>query len=477
MLNSAQASTNRLASFICFALIAVPASSGIAQQAPAPRIPLTLAEAWARAESKSDQLIIARAREDQARGSALESGSLRRPRLAAYSSYDRTLRSEFEGVAGFSPDSSATSNEDSAEIPFGSAHTYRAGLTASYTVFSGGRSLAQTRAAVSSRRAAELGSVSARAQVRLEVTEAYYDAMLADHLYGIAEWTLEQAESTYRRMTLVAGVGRAPEFDVVRAKASRDRERPVVIRREAERDIAMLRLRQLLHVPAATELTLPTDIVSSQAQLAATVSTATLATINRPAHRLAVREAAESVARGEQLVLASEAGRFPAVSLTSTYERVAYPLRGNPTWKDSRANWTVGARVDFPVLTGGRQRGSDAVARAELDAARARLRQTEQLAELDTRTSMARLAAAEAAFDASAASVDEATRAYSIAMLRFREGVSIQLELSDARLLLEQARADQARAARDVSVERVRASLLTDLPLGVAGSAARTTTP
>jgi outer membrane protein TolC len=474
MLNSAQASTNRLASFICFALIAVPASYGIAQQAPAPRIPLTLAEAWARAEAKSDQLIIAGAREDQARGSALESGSLRRPRLAAYSSYDRTLRSEFEGVAGFAPDSAATSNEDSAEIPFGSAHTYRAGLTASYTVFSGGRSLAQTRAAASSRRAAELGSVSARAQVRLEVTEAYYDAMLADHLYGIAEWTLEQAESTYRRMTLVAGVGRAPEFDVVRAKASRDRDRPLVIRREAERDIAMLRLRQLLHVPAETELTLPTDIVSSPAELAAA---ATVSTIDRPAHRTAVREAVESVARGEQLVLASEAGRLPAVSLTSTYERVAYPLRGNPTWKDSRANWTVGARIDFPVLTGGRQRGSDAVARAELDAARARLRQTEQLAELDTRTSMARLAAAEAAFEATRASVDEATRAYSIAMLRFREGVSIQLELSDARLLLEQARADQARAARDVSVERVRASLLTDLPLGVAGSAARTTTP
>jgi hypothetical protein len=43
--------------------------------------------------------------------------------------------------------------------------------------------------------------------------------------------------------------------------------------------------------------------------------------------------------------------------------------------------------------------------------------------------------------------------------------MSIQLELSDARLLLEQARADQARAARDVSIERVRATLLSDLPL------------
>ena len=114
---------------------------------------------------------------------------------------------------------------------------------------------------------------------------------------------------------------------------------------------------------------------------------------------------------------------------------------------------------------GGRQHGSDLQARAELDAARARFRLTQQIAELDTRSSLARLAAAEAAFEASATSVQEAERAYSIATLRYREGVSIQLELSDARLLLEQARADQARAARDVSIERVRATLLSDLPL------------
>ena len=371
MLNSARARTPRLASFLFTAAIAVPVSAGIAQQVPGNGRPLTLAEAWARAEAKSDQLIIAGAREEQARGSALESGSFRRPRLAAYTSYDRTLRSEFEGITGFSPDSTTSSSEDSAEIPFGSAHTYRAGLTAAYTVFAGGKSIAQTRAAASGRRAAELGTVSTRARVRLEVTEAYYDAMLADRLHRISEWTLEQAESTYRRMTLVAGVGRAPEFDLVRAKASRDRQRPVVIRRQADRDIALLRLRQLLHVAATAEIALPTEIVAPPADQFNTAS------IESAANRTAVREAAESVARGEQMVLASEAGRLPAVSLTSTYERVAYPLRGNPTWKDSRANWTLGARVDFPILTGGRQRGSDAVAHAELDAARARLRQTE----------------------------------------------------------------------------------------------------
>ena len=428
--------------------------------------PLTLTEAWAKAESKSDQLILANARVEHARGNALEARSFRKPKLNAYTAYDRTLKSEFDGFGGFVSDSAAPADAESAEIPFGSEHTYRAGLAASYTVFSGGRGLAQTRAAASTRRAAEIGFTSAKAQLRLEVAEAYYDAMLAERMLRIAESTLDQADSTYQRALLVSGAGRAPEFDVVRAKATRDRQRPVVIQRQAERDVAMLRLRQLMHLSSSTELVLPSDILATtpttdglQARLTATLR-------GNGANRSAVREAAEGVVRGEQMVSASEAGHLPSVTLTSTYERVAYPLNGQPNWHKARANWTVGGRIDLPVLSGGHQHGSDAMARAELDAARANLRLTQQLADLDTRSSIARLAAAEAALDATQTTVDEATKAYDIASLRYREGVSIQLELSDARLGLEQARADQARAARDASVERIRASLLIDLPLG-----------
>jgi outer membrane protein TolC len=457
---------------------AIPWSVAHSQQASTIH-PLTLAEAWARAEANSDQVAIAEARREQARGGALEANSLRRPRLSAYSAYDRTLRSEFDGISGFASDSAAASDNQSAEIPFGSAHAYRAGLTASYMVFAGGRSIAQARAAASTRRAAEIASAATTAQVRLDVTQAYYDAMLADRLLRIAEWTLEQAESTYRRVVVLADAGRSAEFDVVRAKATRDRGRPVVIQRESARDIAVLRLRQLLHLPATEELALPTDLLAT---VPSARSQQTIESVLRSSSdRTAVREAAALVEREEHRLQASQAGRLPAVSLTSTYERVAYPLDGSPSWRHSRANWTVGARVELPILTGGKQQGSDAVARAEIDAARARLRLTRELADLDARSGASRLVAAEAALVATQASVDEASRAYAIAQLRYREGVSIQLELSDARLLLELARADQARAARDVSIERVRATLLPDLPLGsdaAAGSAnARAATP
>ena len=53
-----------------------------------------------------------------------------------------------------------------------------------------------------------------------------------------------------------------------------------------------------------------------------------------------------------------------------------------------------------------------------------------------------------------------------------REGLSTQLELSDARLLLATAQVTRARAARDLQLTRVRFALLPELPLGTAGIAA-----
>jgi outer membrane protein TolC len=61
--------------------------------------------------------------------------------------------------------------------------------------------------------------------------------------------------------------------------------------------------------------------------------------------------------------------------------------------------------------------------------------------------------------------------------VRYRNGVSTQLELTDARLLLQQAEANRAIAARDLQVARARVALLPDLPLGGTAAAAAARTP
>jgi outer membrane protein TolC len=70
--------------------------------------------------------------------------------------------------------------------------------------------------------------------------------------------------------------------------------------------------------------------------------------------------------------------------------------------------------------------------------------------------------------------VQQANRAYELAGIRYEAGVSTQLELSDSRVLLQQAEANRAQAARDLQVARAKVALLPNLPLGAGGGSGTT---
>jgi outer membrane protein TolC len=184
--------------------------------------------------------------------------------------------------------------------------------------------------------------------------------------------------------------------------------------------------------------------------------------------RAPVRQAETNIRQSEAAVDFARSQRFPTISVTSSYGEVAYPSGTFPN--DFRRNWTVGAIVQVPVLNGGRLRAEEAMAQADTRIAQARLQQARELALLDTQSAYEELRASVASWEASAGTVQQAQRAYEIAELRYREGVSTQLELSDARLLLVQAQATRAQAGRDLQVARARVALLPDLPLGTLGA-------
>src|SRR5204863_1610983 len=93
-----------------------------------------------------------------------------------------------------------------------------------------------------------------------------------------------------------------------------------------------------------------------------------------------------------------------------------------------------------------------------------------QFAALDARVALNALQEAQASWEASRGTTDQAQRAYAIDQVRYREGISTQTDLTQSRLLLEQARANRALAARDLAVARVRLALLRDLPLQSGGA-------
>ncbi|MDQ3812115.1 MAG: TolC family protein, partial [Chloroflexota bacterium] len=399
-----------------------------AQPAAAEPRSLSLTEALRIAESQSEEVAIARAAVTRARGDQMRARSQFFPQLYGSASYTRTLASEFEALRGsdtstapppppcttFVPNPSlpVTQRLDSLEravecaqnanpfaafgnLPFGQANQWRLGLSASQTLFAGGRIVAQNRAATAGRRVADVALTSARAQLLLDVIQAYYDAALSDRLFAIAQATYVQAETTLKQTQLARQVGTQPEFELLRAQVTRDNQRPVVIQRQSERDIAYLRLKQLLNLPLDQDVSLATELgdTVSPAVPRLTVATATLPDTAVSA-RAPVRQATENVTAQEALLRVARAERVPSLSLTSDYGRVAYPGGGLPDWGQFRSNWTVGVSLRVPLITGGAIRGDELVARANLEEARARLEQTRELAQLDSRNALAQLQAA-----------------------------------------------------------------------------------
>ena len=450
------------------ALLLVVAGFGaltpLSAQQPAPVVrTLTLDSAVALAGPASETVGIAEAGVQRARGAQAQARSVFLPQLSANATYTRTLKSQFAGIFGGGSDTSS-SGPNFSNLPFGQANAYAVGLQGQWTLFNGMRNFAGASAASADTRAAQAGLLSQRAALVLTTAESYYDALLADRLVAIAESTLAQSEATLRETQLGYDVGNRAEFDLLRARVGRDNARPAVINAHAARDIAYLRLKQLLDLPLTDSLVLSSRLEDSTLVLPAEAnefSGDTAIGLRAP-----VVQAAAAVDASANRLRTAQGEIYPAVVVQSTYNRFGYPKSGLPQWDSMRPDWNVVLALSMPLFTGGRIHGAKDAARATLADARLRLEQTREVAAIELQNAITTAAAAQSSYEASSGTAEAAQRAYDIAQVRYREGISTQTELADSRLLLQQAQAQRAQAARALQVARLRLALFRDLPLG-----------
>ncbi len=473
-----------VAALLATAVLVGPAGA----QNPAP-LNISLADALRMAESVSHTVRAASAGVLRARGQQAQARAQYFPQLGATAGYQRTLQSQFQEITkgdestaggnGGSSDTSSSGGFGSIGKIFASPVTETITLNFSQNLFTAGRLGASNAAAGAARTAAEIGLDAARAQMALDVAQAYYDAVAAGQLAQIADSTLAQAERSLQHTTLAHEVGSASEFDLLRARVARDNQRPVVIQSRGNRDVALLRLRQLLGVPLSQPLALTTSIRDEGVAAAAGP-----ATVDRPieipgtavaitpdtsaARRSTVRQAEANVTAQRAALRAANWQRLPSLQVTSTYQRFGYPADGAifpNSFGQFYPNWTMTAGFSFPLFTGGRLSGDRMVAEANLTEAEEGLAQAREFAALDARTATVQLEQAHAAYASSVGTDEQAAKAYSIAEVRQQEGISTQVELQQARTQYEQARLNRVIAAKELELARLRVALLKDLPL------------
>jgi len=255
----------RAGALCAFALVL--AAPLVAQAAPTlgPR-QLTLQEAMRLAVPASEELKISQAQVMYANGEVKRSYSEFLPQFTITGTYLHLLKSQYDvkidssvttSCPAFTPVPSNPTDQrlDSLEsqvsclstldpfaslgfLPFARPNQYNIGVTLGWTIFNGSIVNGRTRAAKAGRKLADLGITTTQAQLLLDVTQAYFDAALADQLVIIAQDALDQADTTLKQAELGLKVGSQAEFEVLRARVSRDNTRVVVIQRRSDRDIA-----------------------------------------------------------------------------------------------------------------------------------------------------------------------------------------------------------------------------------------------
>lgn len=445
---------------ILVALVVALATSG-----PARAVSLSIEEAMARAVAQSEAVEVATANLDRARADQKRAFSEWMPQVYGQLSYDRAIQTEYDEIF-----ETPTGGVDPAfqSLPFGRQNTWRAGLSVSQNLFAGGASIARTALTERARQMSESTVESNRAQAVLVVVQAYYDAVLARQLVRIAEENLQQAEATLAQARIQYENDTTAAFDVLRAEVSAGNQRPTLLSRRAALANAEENLRQVLDLPPGLPLELTSTLEGPLVDLGPAAREH--AGMSEEEIRVSVRQAQDLVFIRQSSVNIAWAQHLPLIDFSMTYGLVSYPEEIPPKLDDVRANWFFGFGLQLPLFTGFRINGDVDAARSDVMEAQARLRLALELAALESADFQRQLQTAVASLESNVGIVEQARQAATIAELRYREGISTQLELTDAQLLLAQAQANRAQAARDVQIARVRLALLPALPTTATGA-------
>lgn len=455
------------------ALFALTTGLG-AQAAPTDSTPVSLQDAIARALSNSEEIRLARSQVDLAATQVRSARAEAFPQLNAQLGYTRTFASAFSGGGftlpdslKFEPDASLPLEERVkyledktptaalgglgalfGNLPFGQENAYSAGLSGSAPLYSGGRLGAARRIATAFLSAAQFQLQEQTADIELQVRSAYYRARLAQELVTISYAAVEQAQRflASEKVRLESGVG--SELDVLRAEVSLANLQPPLVNATNAAEVATLDLKRLVDIPLRQPVKLTTTL-----DVPATVATIdSAAGVDALSRRAAIAAEERQVRIREEQVRIARSRYLPNVNLVVNYGRQLFPttLFGfNQEW---RTDFTAGIAVSVPLFNGNRTAAEVAQAQVVLNQERLRLTQLRENVQVEYERARGERERARASIQARQRTVDQAQRVHDLTVLRYEQGMASQLEVSDARLSLLQARTNLAQAVSDFQI-------------------------
>jgi outer membrane protein len=422
------------------------AHAAFAQAAP---LRLTLDAAIARGLDASHRLEELGARQDAARAIEGQREAAERPQLAAIASYTRTNHVEEFSV----PNALGGVRVIYPDVP----DNMRSRMDLQWPIYTGGRLKALTRAAGAEADAAGQDRESARADVKLEITRAFWAVLTAQASVDVVRQALERTSAHLADVRNQLSVGLVPPSDVLSIEAQHARQRMLSIEAESIVETATAEFKRLVGVDQEVPIELAADLTVSPTNVAASAAQPFKAVItqareSRPERKSLLFRIEATADR----VAAASAGSLPVLTAIGGYDLARPNPRIFPIQEKWKPSWDIGVNVRWSLFDGGRARAETAEAAANRRAAEARLRDFDSIIEVEIRQRMADLSSAGASIDAAEAGVRAATEARRVIAERFSAGVATNTDVLTAQTALLQAELDLTRARANGELARAR---------------------
>jgi outer membrane protein TolC len=418
---------------------------------------ITLDDAVTRALKFAPDARVARATEEIADGQVLEAMSAALPQITGTLMYDRKFSSPFQNLSGdtlFGPLFEHSS--------FAAVHNWTAELTATQTLWSGGRIGAGLSAARHVRGAARASREESLSDLELQVRAAYLEAAYAREVQVIAEDALAQASAHLEQVLLFRKQGSRSEYDLLQAQVDAANQEPQTVSARNAATQAMLQLRRLLNLPLDRPLALLTPLAFEGGQVPV---------LDAPsadgATRPSLRGAEDMVRARREALRYEKAGRWPALLATATVSHQAYPTDWRPARSDFVSAVDGAVKLQWPLFQGFRTFGTVQRATAELRQAEAERDRTREGVALEVEQARQEVQRSLATLAARRGTAALAQRAHHLATVRWSNGLSTQLEVSDARLQMQTAEVNEVAAVKDYRLALLRLERVTGRPLAL----------
>ena len=386
---------------------------------------VTLDQAIARALQHSARLAEIEARKAGAEAAVDAAGAARLPIVALVGGYTRTNHVQEFGIA--------VPGQPLRVIYPDVPDNYRTRIDLQWPIYTGGRTDALERAARAETNAVDEDLQAARADLRLEVTRAFWAAVTAREAERVLGRAVQRMDAQVTDLRTRLDQGLIPPNEVTAAEAQRSRQQLLAIEARNNRRVSEADLQRLIGAAGP---------VSPSAEMVAVPEAALPAKGTRPERR-ALEQRLESARAQEDAVRAASQ---PTVAAAGGYDYARPNPRIFPRAAEWQDSWDIGVNVSWTLWDGGRRSAERAQAAAATRGVEARISELDRQIAFELEQRQLELESSRAAITTADEGVRSALETQRVLGERYRAGVATSTDLLDAEVALLQAELERTRA-------------------------------